>query len=98
MAEITPETVKHVAKLAYLRLEGRELEQLASQLDQILTYVRQLQAVSTEGVEPTSHVLPLTNVLRNDTPRPSLPQEAVMAMAPSSCFPYVVVPTVIETE
>ena len=66
MAVVTPDVVTYVARLARLRLEGQALDQLAAQLDEILGYVQQLQSVSTDQVEPTSHVLPLSNVLRKD--------------------------------
>jgi aspartyl-tRNA(Asn)/glutamyl-tRNA(Gln) amidotransferase subunit C len=52
--------------------------------------------VDTTNVEPTSHVLPLTNVLRNDEPTPSLNREAVTALAPAVQPPFVKVPKVIE--
>ncbi|MBI4004339.1 MAG: Asp-tRNA(Asn)/Glu-tRNA(Gln) amidotransferase subunit GatC [Candidatus Omnitrophica bacterium] len=96
MAVVTPEVVKQVAMLARLRLEGKALTQLAAQLDEILQYVQQLQAVDTQRVEPTSHVLPLTNVLRKDEPTPSLSQDAVVALAPAAQPPFVKVPKVIE--
>ena len=96
MGVITPDTVKQVALLARLQLEGRALEQFSSQLDQILQYVQQLQAVSTDGIEPTSHVLPLANVLRKDEPSPSLSQDTVLALAPAHQRPFVKVPKVIE--
>ena len=96
MAVVTPEVVKQVAMLARLRLEGKALTQLAAQLDEILQYVQQLQAVNTDQVEPTSHVLPLSNVLRKDEPQPSLSQEAVVALAPAAQPPFVKVPKVIE--
>ncbi len=96
MSVVTPDIVRRVAQLARLRLEGKSLDQLAAQLDDILTYVQQLQAVKTAGVEPTSHVLPLGNVLRKDEPRPSLSQDQVLALAPASQTPFVKVPKVIE--
>ena len=96
MAVVTPEIVKQVAMLARRRLEGKTLTHIAAQLDEILQYVQQLQAVDTERVEPTSHVLPLTNVLRKDEPAPSLSQEAVIALAPAAQPPFVKVPKVIE--
>jgi aspartyl-tRNA(Asn)/glutamyl-tRNA(Gln) amidotransferase subunit C len=68
----------------------------AAQLDEILEYVKKLQAVPTDGVEPTSHVLPLTNVLRADEPRPSLRQDEVVALAPAHKAPFVTVPKVID--
>ena len=96
MAVVTPEVVQQVAMLARLRLEGKALTQLAAQLDEVLQYVQQLQAVDTERVEPTSHVLPLSNVLRKDEPQPSLSQDAVVALAPETQPPFETVPKVIE--
>lgn len=96
MPVVTPEIVKRVAVLARLRLDGEALAQLSAQLDEILQYVQQLQSVKTDGVEPTSHVLPLSNVLRADAPAPSLPQDAVLAIAPAAQPPFVKVPKVIE--
>ena len=97
MAVVTPEIIKQVALLARLRLEGQALAQLAVQLDEILQYVQQLQAVDTARVEPTSHVLPLSNVLRKDEPGPCLSQDAVLALAPASQRPFVTVPKVLDT-
>ena len=97
MAVVTPEIVKQVAVLARLRLDGQSLSQIVGQLDEILAYVRQLQSVPTDDVEPTSHVLPLSNVLRKDEPQPSLAQQAVLALAPEAHPPFVSVPKVIET-
>ena len=96
MAVVTPDIVKQVALLARLRLEGQALTQIAAQLDEILQYVQQLQAVDTQGVEPTSHVLPLSNVLRKDEPRPSLSQDDVTRLAPAARQPFVTVPKVID--
>ena len=97
MAVVTPEVIQQVALLARLRLEGSALTQFVAQLDEILAYVQQLQAVPTDGIEPTSHVLPLSNVLRKDEPHPSLSQEAVLALAPAPQKPFVKVPKVIES-
>ncbi len=95
MGIVTSDIVKKVALLARLRLEGDELTQLATQLDAILQYVHQLQSVPTDQIEPTSHVLPLSNVLRKDEPRPCLRQGTVVALAPSAKSPFVKVPKVI---
>ena len=96
MGLVTPEIVQHVARLARLRLEGDALTQLSAQLDDILTYVQQLQAVPTDHVAPTSHVLPLSNVLRQDVLGVSLSQEAVTALAPAKHHPFIAVPKVID--
>ena len=95
MGVVTPDVVNQVAFLARLRLEGEALTRIASQLDHILEYIRQLQIVETDSVEPTSHVLPLANVLRADARTPSLSQEAVLALAPAPCPPFVTVPKII---
>ena len=96
MGIVNPEVVKQVARLARLRLEGDALTRVAAQLDEILQYVQQLQAVNTAGVDPTTHVLPLCNVLRKDEPQPSLSQEAVLALAPAAQRPFIKVPKIIE--
>lgn len=97
MSVVTPAIVQHVARLARLQVEGPALDQLASQLDHILQYVQQLQAVATDRVEPTSHVLPIANVLRADEPCASLSQADVTAFAPAAQPPFIKVPKVIET-
>ena len=96
MAVVTPEIIKQVALLARLRLEGQALAKFAAQLDEILQYVQQLQAVETEGIEPTSHVLPLANVLRKDEPHACLSQDEVLRLAPATQPPFVTVPKVLE--
>ena len=97
MSHVTPEDVRHVARLARIALSDAEVAGLQPQLERILAYVEQLRAVNTDGVEPTSHVLPLSNVLRKDEPSPSLGQDAVLALAPAKQPPFVKVPKVIET-
>ncbi len=96
MSVVSPDVVRQVALLARLRLEGQDLAMFAAHMDEILAYVQQLQGVDTTGIEPTSHVLPLVNVLRSDTPAPSLPQETVISLAPAARPPFIAVPKVIE--
>ena len=98
MSVVSQDTVKQVALLARLKLEGDELSHLATQLDAILSYVQQLAGVATDQIEPTSHVLPLQDVLRPDTVKPSLKSEQVTALAPASRPPFVAVPKVIGVE
>ena len=71
--KITLAEVEHVARLARLALDADEKDRMRSQLDAILGYVEQLRRVDTAGVEPTAHVLPLVNVMRDDEVRPSYP-------------------------
>lgn len=81
---ITRDTVHHVAKLARLTFSEAEELQLTRELGAILGYVEQLAAIDTQGVEPTAHALPLSNVLRPDEPHASLSQAEVLQNAPAS--------------
>jgi aspartyl-tRNA(Asn)/glutamyl-tRNA(Gln) amidotransferase subunit C len=74
--------VLHVAKLARLRLSEEEVERMVGELSGILEHVDRIGNLDLEGVEPTSHVVALENVLRPDEPRPSLPREVALASAP----------------
>jgi aspartyl-tRNA(Asn)/glutamyl-tRNA(Gln) amidotransferase subunit C len=76
--------VLHVAKLARLRLDDEEVERMAGELSGILEHVDRISKLDLEGVEPTSHVVELENVLRPDEPRPSLPRERALANAPDA--------------
>jgi aspartyl-tRNA(Asn)/glutamyl-tRNA(Gln) amidotransferase subunit C len=79
---IERDQVLHVARLARLRLSDDEVERMAGELSQILGHVDKMNELDLEGVEPTSHVVELQNVLREDTPRPSLPRERALEQAP----------------
>ena len=94
--KITRQEVEHVAKLARLELSDQEKEKLTDQLSGILTYVETLNSLDTKGVEPTSHVLDIKNVMRDDTARPSLPQERALANAPEKAAGHYKVPKIIE--
>ncbi|MEW6583884.1 MAG: Asp-tRNA(Asn)/Glu-tRNA(Gln) amidotransferase subunit GatC [Actinomycetota bacterium] len=79
---ITPDVVRHVARLARLRLDGEEAERMERELNGILEHVERIQALDLDGVPPTTHVVPVSNVLRDDVPRPSLPVEEALREAP----------------
>ncbi len=79
---IDREQVLHVARLARLRLSEEEVETMTGELSGILEHVDRIGKLDLEGVEPTSHVVALENVLRPDEPRPSLPREVALAPAP----------------
>lgn len=93
---ISPKDVEHVAKLARLELSEPEKEQFTEQLNAILKYAEKLNSLDTENVEPTSHVLPITNVMREDVQRPSLPIEKVLLNAPDEEDGQFKVPAVLE--
>ena len=79
---IERDQVLHVARLARLRLSEEEVERMSSELSGILDHVDRIAELDLEGVEPTSHVVALENVLRPDEPRPSWPRERILEPAP----------------
>jgi aspartyl-tRNA(Asn)/glutamyl-tRNA(Gln) amidotransferase subunit C len=79
---IDRDQVLHVARLARLRLSDEELERMPAELSKILEHVERMNRLELEEVEPTSHVVELQNVLREDVPRPSLPREKALQGAP----------------
>jgi len=84
MKEITVEDIEYVCELARLELTDQEKQHLTPQLKDIIKYVEKLNELDTENVEPTSHVLPLKNVLRHDKLAESLDQQEVLDMAPKA--------------
>jgi len=93
---ITMKDVEHVAKLARLDLSETEKELFTGQLNAILKYAEQLSMLDTSGVVPTTHVLPLVNVMRDDLPHTSLSVAKVMLNAPDEEDGHFKVPAVIE--
>lgn len=93
---VTVEDVERVAHLARLKFSEEEKGKFISQLNRILDYIAQLEELDTEEVPPTSHVLPLRNVFREDVAGPSMPREELMANAPAEHMGYFEVPRVIE--
>jgi len=80
---ITRDNVKYVADLARIELSEKELGYFTGQLDRILDYVHKLKKLDVEKLEPTSHVLEMKNVYREDRVKPSLPAAEVIKNAPS---------------
>lgn len=79
---IEREQVLHVARLARLRLSEEEIGRMAAELSSVLDHIERIGELDLDGVEPTSHVVPLENVLREDDPRPSLTPEQALEQAP----------------
>jgi aspartyl-tRNA(Asn)/glutamyl-tRNA(Gln) amidotransferase subunit C len=79
---IDREQVLHVARLARLKLSDEEVDRMAGELSGILEHVEHISELDLEGVEPTSHVIALENVLRPDEPRPSWSRDEVLQSAP----------------
>jgi aspartyl-tRNA(Asn)/glutamyl-tRNA(Gln) amidotransferase subunit C len=90
---IDREQVLHVARLARLQLEDDEVERMAGELSQILGHVERISELDLEGVEPTSHVVEVTDALRPDEPRPCLDREVALAAAPARTAAGFLVPS-----
>lgn len=84
--KITEADVRHVAKLSRLRLSDEEIHTYTEQLANVLGYIAKINELDLEGVEPLSHALDLTNVLREDVERPGLPVQKTLENAPQKEF------------
>ena len=81
---ITREEVAHLARLSRLALGEDELDRFAGQLDEIIAAVARVQEVAADGIPPTSHAVPITNVFREDVIVPPLGAEAALDQAPAA--------------
>jgi len=88
--------IEKIAKLARIKLTEEEKVIFGNQLEQVLTYMEQLNRLDTQGIEPTSHAIPIFNVFREDQVRPSMPREEVLGLAPSQEDGHFKVPRIIE--
>ncbi|MGR9047405.1 Asp-tRNA(Asn)/Glu-tRNA(Gln) amidotransferase subunit GatC [Halobacillus faecis] len=96
MSRISKEEVKHVANLARLAITEEEATTFTKQLDDIITYAEQLNELDTTGVEPTTHVLDLKNVMRKDEPKKWISQHDALKNAPDKQDGQFKVPSVLE--
>ena len=87
--------VEKIAKLSMLKLTEEEKSIYGSQLGSILEYINKLNELDTSKIEPTSHVLALDNVSRDDTPGCSLDVEEALQNAPDRSENFYRVPRII---
>ena len=80
---ISTDDVAHVARLARLELRPDELESFTAQLGAVLDHAADLDSLDLDGVEPTTHPLPLSNALRADEVGPTLDPDEVLVAAPA---------------
>jgi aspartyl-tRNA(Asn)/glutamyl-tRNA(Gln) amidotransferase subunit C len=80
---IDRDEVLHVARLARLQLSEDEIELMAHELSAVLDHIAKISELDLQDVAPTSHVVDVTDALRPDEPRPSLPREVVLSQAPT---------------
>ena len=79
---LSREEVQHIAQLARVGLSEEDIARFREQLSEILDYFQRLRQVNMDDVPPTAHTLALQNIMRDDEPQRSFPQEEVLANAP----------------
>jgi aspartyl-tRNA(Asn)/glutamyl-tRNA(Gln) amidotransferase subunit C len=98
MAAISRDEVAHLARLARLAVTEEELDLFAGQLDVILQAVARVGEVVADDIAPTSHTVPLTNVLREDVVAPCLTRDEVLSGAPDRYQEWFRVPRILDEE
>ncbi|MBN8589882.1 MAG: Asp-tRNA(Asn)/Glu-tRNA(Gln) amidotransferase subunit GatC [Rhodothermia bacterium] len=93
---VTKEDVQEIAALARLRLTEEEVVHYQHDLNRILDYMAQLNAVDTDGIEPMTHIQDWGNVLREDVHLRRITHEEALKNAPDADADYFRVPKVIE--
>lgn len=93
---LSKDTIKHVSGLARVKLEAGELDELSKQLQDIIRFIDTLKKIDVKDISPTSHILPINTVLREDTPGESLPVDKALGNAPHREGHFFGVPKVIE--
>ncbi|MCK5655006.1 MAG: Asp-tRNA(Asn)/Glu-tRNA(Gln) amidotransferase subunit GatC [Candidatus Aureabacteria bacterium] len=94
--KIDKKLISYLAHLSRLEFDDSKLEEFTSQIDKIVEYIKKLDELDTEKVEPTAHILPVKNVFREDKIIPSIEREKVFKSAPETQNGYFIVPKVIE--
>jgi aspartyl-tRNA(Asn)/glutamyl-tRNA(Gln) amidotransferase subunit C len=95
---VTRKDVEHIAELARLTFNEKELESFTHQLNQILEYIEKLNELDTENVEPLSHPVEGSNVFREDVLKLSIPTDEALKNAPDKDDQFFKVPKVINVE
>jgi aspartyl-tRNA(Asn)/glutamyl-tRNA(Gln) amidotransferase subunit C len=98
MTAISREEVAHLARLARLAVTDEELDVFSGQIDVILTSIARIGEVAAADIPPTSHSVPLTNVLREDVEEPCLTREDALAGAPDTAEDRFRVPRILDEE
>jgi aspartyl-tRNA(Asn)/glutamyl-tRNA(Gln) amidotransferase subunit C len=98
MAAISRAEVAHLARLSRLAVTDEELDMFAGQLDVILNSIQRIGDVTAADIPPTSHSVPLTNVLRDDVVVPCLSRDEALAGAPDTAEDRFRVPRILDEE
>jgi aspartyl-tRNA(Asn)/glutamyl-tRNA(Gln) amidotransferase subunit C len=98
MAAISRAEVAHLARLSRLAVTDEELDMFAGQLDVILNSIQRIGDVTAADIPPTSHSVPLTNVLREDVVEPCLTRDEALSGAPDTAEDRFRVPRILDEE
>jgi len=98
MAAISRDDVAHLAKLARIDMSEAELDHLAQEMDVILGAIARVQEVAASDVPPTSHPIPVHNVVREDVVLPSLTPQEALSGAPAQAEDRFKVPQILGEE
>ncbi len=90
--------VKHIAKLANLPLNEQEEKKLETQLSETLDYIKILQEVDTNNVQPTAHVTGLENITREDIASSSLTQQEALSNTKNQHNGFFIVNAILEND
>jgi aspartyl-tRNA(Asn)/glutamyl-tRNA(Gln) amidotransferase subunit C len=93
---VSPEQVRHIARLARIAMSDEEIERLAPELNAIIGWVEQLAEVNTDGVEPLTAVIDQKLRLRDDVVTEGNIRDEILANAPEAQHGFFAVPKVIE--
>ena len=92
---VSKKDVEHVATLAHIELTEQEKTLFTEQFNDILEYFKKIDAIDTNGIEPTYHVLDLSNVSRTDETKPSLSTEEALRNAPKKEKKFLKAPRIV---
>ncbi len=98
MSKFSTADVKRLAEMAHISLTDEEIAQIAEELEAITSTVDKIQEVAADDVPPTSHPIPMVNVVRPDTVGPTLDRESVLAAAPAAEDGQFAVPQMLEED
>ena len=94
--QIDRDKVRKVASLARLELSETEIDEFTGQLIAVLEYVEKMNRLDTDNVEPLAHCLPVSNVFREDTVKPSLGTAETLENAPRQDGQFFLVPKILD--
>lgn len=94
--KISEAEINKIALLSRLEVPADKMDTLAKELNDILTYVAELNSLELDDVEPMAHAVPLQNVFREDVVRPSLDHDLALSNAPEEEDGYFRVPRVVQ--